>query len=86
MVDELINQKSDHFHWEGWCDFAYKNQLVLVGWDSSVQPPGPGFSWRSPGSVTTNEWHKLVKRIDWRGNLFYDSTLPKLDIERWDGG
>lgn len=81
----LVDHKSDHFRWEGWCDFAYKNRLVLVGWDHRVQPPGPDFSLRGAGAVTTREWQRLVKRIDWKGNPFYDPDLPALNIEFWDG-
>ena len=82
----LVELKTDHFRWEGWCDFAYKNQLVLVGWDHNVQPPGPDFSWRGAGAVTTRQWGSLVKRINWRGNPFFDPDLPELDVQQWDGG
>jgi hypothetical protein len=84
-LEKLIGGTSDHFRWEGWCDVAYKHRLVLVGWDRTVQAPGPDFSLRGAGAITMSQWQCLVKRIDWKGNPFYDPTLPRLDIRLWDG-
>lgn len=82
VPETLVEHKNSHFPWEGWCDFAYKNRLVILGWDPAIQAPGPDFSLKS---MTTSHWQSLVKRIDWKQNPFCDHSLPKLDIIRWEG-
>jgi len=59
---------------------------VLVGWDDRLTPPGYDFIVKGPGAISMEGWHRLVKRIDWKGNPYRDPNALKLDIERWHKG
>lgn len=54
-----------------------------MNWDANVMPPGPDFIVKGAGAVTTDGWHLLVRRIDWKDNPFRDPAQPTLDIIPW---
>jgi hypothetical protein len=83
MPGQLTGHKGDHFPWQKWCDYGWKHQLVLMNWDANVMPPGPDFIVKGAGAVTTDGWHLLVRRIDWKDNPFRDPAQPTLDIIPW---
>lgn len=59
---------------------------MLVGWDGNLTPPGYDFIVKGVGAISTEGWHSLVKRIDWKDNPYRDPNAPKLDIEHWHEG
>jgi len=74
---------TSRFSWAGWCDYGADKGLCIYGWDAGIGPPGPDFGYRT---IRSESWHRLVTRIDWENNPFFDPSGPKLDILPWAEG
>jgi hypothetical protein len=72
--------------WGGWCNFGYKNRLVIRGWRAEVPAPGPGFRIKGTGALRTHQLEAIVETIDWKRNPFLNKDLTPLSVERWSAG
>lgn len=82
IVEDILGEYGDHFLWQKWCDFGGLHGLCIYGWDGTIIAPGPDFDVRS---VKADQWHRLVERIDWRGNPYFTGHAM-LEIRRWEPG
>jgi hypothetical protein len=83
VSDSLTTKTNGHFPWGKWCEFAFDNKLMLIGWSRRHVAPGPGFSYRN--SISSEGWKDLIGRVPaiWRNNPLRDPNLPELDIIPW---